>query len=33
MLAFFASSKGSIFDLGSKPASRTAYKNYIVPLG
>jgi Glycosyl hydrolase family 26 len=33
MLAYFDSKPGSIFDLGSKPLSRAAYRRYITPLG
>jgi glycosyl hydrolase family 26 len=33
MLAYFDSKPGSVFDLGSKPASRAAYRRYITPLG
>jgi len=33
LLAWFDSAPGSIFDLGSKPKSRGAYRRLIVPLG
>jgi len=33
MLAYFESVPGSIFDLQTKPSSRTAYRRYITPLG
>ncbi len=33
VVVFYESSKGSTFDLGSKPNSRSAYRNYITPLG
>jgi hypothetical protein len=33
MLAYFDSKPGSVFDLGSKPLSRAAYRRYITPLG
>jgi len=33
MLAYFESVPGSIFDLGTKPASKAAYRKYITPLG
>ena len=32
LLAFYNDDPGSIFDLGTKPASRRAYRRYIVPL-
>jgi hypothetical protein len=32
-IVWYKSESGSIFDLGSKPNSRAAYRNYIVPLG
>ena len=32
LLAWFESKPGSIFDLGTKPRSRTAYRRYITPL-
>jgi hypothetical protein len=32
-ISYYNSKLGSIFDLGSKPRSRAAYKSYIVPLG
>jgi hypothetical protein len=33
LISYYTSKVGSIFDLGSKPHSRAAYKNYILPLG
>jgi hypothetical protein len=33
MLAYFESVPGSIFDLGTKPKSRAAYRALITPLG
>ena len=33
LIAWFKSQSGSIFDLATKPKSRAAYHNYIVPLG
>jgi hypothetical protein len=33
LLSWFESRAGSIFDLGSKPQSRAAYRRYITPLG
>jgi hypothetical protein len=33
MLAYYESVPGSVFDLGTKPASRAAYRKYITPLG
>ena len=33
LLAWFNSKAGSIFDLGSKPRSRAAYRKHITPLG
>jgi hypothetical protein len=33
MIGWYKSQLGSIFDLGTKPRSRAAYHNYIVPLG
>lgn len=33
LLAWFNSKPGSIFDLGSKPRSRAAYRRHITPLG
>jgi hypothetical protein len=33
LLAWFNSKPGSIFDLGSKPRSRAAYRKHITPLG
>ena len=33
LLAWYESRAGSIFDLGSKPRSRAAYRRYITPLG
>lgn len=33
LLAWFDSKPGSIWDLGSKPKSRAAYRRFIVPLG
>jgi len=33
MLAYFESVPGSIFDLQTKPLSKTAYRRYITPLG
>lgn len=32
-IVYYQSESGSIFDLGSKPNSRAAYRRYIVPLG
>ena len=32
-LIYYRSDKGSVFDLATKPKSRAAYKQYIVPLG
>jgi hypothetical protein len=32
-IVYYKSAAGSIFDLGNKPRSRAAYRNYIVPLG
>jgi hypothetical protein len=32
LATYFSSEKGSIFDLGSKPSSRAAYRRYITPL-
>ena len=33
LLSWFDSKPGSIWDLGSKPESRAAYRRFIVPLG
>jgi Glycosyl hydrolase family 26 len=33
LLAWFDSKPGSIWDLGSKPKSRAAYRRFVVPLG
>jgi hypothetical protein len=33
MLAFYNGDRGSIFDIGSKPRSRAAYRTYITSLG
>ena len=33
LLSWFQSKPGSIFDLGTKPRSRAAYRRYITPLG
>jgi hypothetical protein len=33
LLSWFDSKPGSIWDLGSKPKSRAAYRRLIVPLG
>ena len=33
VLAYYAGRAGGIFDLGSKPRSRAAYRRYITPLG
>ena len=33
LLAWFESKPGSIFDLGTKPRSRAAYRRYIAPIG
>jgi hypothetical protein len=33
LVSYFNSGAGSIFDLGSKPKSRTAYRKAITPLG
>jgi hypothetical protein len=33
LLSWFDSTPGSIWDLGSKPKSRAAYRRFIVPLG
>jgi hypothetical protein len=32
-IVYYKSERGTIWDLGSKPKSRAAYKRYIVPLG
>jgi len=32
-IVYYKSERGTIWDLGSKPNSRAAYRNYIVPLG
>ena len=33
LLAWYNGQRGSVFDLGSKPHSRAAYRTYITPLG
>jgi hypothetical protein len=33
VIVYYESKKGSVFDLGSKPDSRAAYRKYITPLG
>jgi hypothetical protein len=33
LISYYKSRVGSIFDLGTKPRSRAAYKTYILPLG
>lgn len=33
MIAYFNSENGSVWDLASKPLSRQAYREAIVPLG
>jgi hypothetical protein len=32
LLSYYSGAPGSVFDLGSKPASREAYRKLIVPL-
>jgi hypothetical protein len=32
-IVYYKSERGSMFDLGSKPASRAAYRRYVTPLG
>ena len=32
LVAWYESKAGSIFDLGTKPRSRAAYRRYITPL-
>jgi hypothetical protein len=32
-IVYYKSERGSVFDLGSKPSSRAAYRRYITPLG